>query len=139
MANPKRDNEKAARALADAHLHDDRTACEIHKITDRTLRRWREALKSDPELSALFRLYCQQAAATDWAKEIDSALASTTRKLQELVEAAQTPDPETIEAVTGAVATLAEVAMTRDVLRAQLEPEQPTLHAEEDDPAHYVN
>lgn len=52
----KRDNQAAARALADAVLTDDRTAAAKHGIIDRTLRRNRKALDTDPELSASFRI-----------------------------------------------------------------------------------
>lgn len=137
MANPKRNNERAARALVDAALFGDRKACKEHKITDRTLRNYRAALENDAELSALFRFYCKEATTNNWAEEIGATLSASARKLRELVEAADTPNPETIAAVTGAVSTLAEIAMTRDVLKAQLEPESSTLA--NDPPTHYVN
>ena len=46
MASPKQDNHKAACVLLDASLQGDRKACENHKITDRTLRNYRTALRS---------------------------------------------------------------------------------------------
>lgn len=125
---PKRDNERAARALVDAVLYGDRTACEIHKITDRTLRRYREALESDEELSALFDELSTQAARLPWAQQIDLTLSGASAKLLDLIQKASNPTPETIVAVTGAVQSLAEIAMTRDMLAARLresEPEPP--------------
>lgn len=128
MANPKRDNAKAARVLADAALTSDAKACEKHEITLRTLQNYRAALKTDQELSRLFDEAKRQVVTLHWAQQIDVTLSGATAKLLDLIEKASTPTPETIVAVTGAVQSLAEIAMTRDMLAARLResaPEQP--------------
>ncbi len=55
MAKPKRDNDRAARALVDAVLLGDWKACEQHNGTDRTLRNDRAALETDVEPFAKYR------------------------------------------------------------------------------------
>lgn len=125
---PKRDNERAARALVDATLFGDRKACELHEITDRTLRNYRAALADDPDLSEKYALLSVQVSRLSWADQIDVTLGGATAKLLQLIEAATSSSPETIQAVTGAVKDLAEIAMTRDMLAARLresDPDQP--------------
>ncbi|WP_339098293.1 hypothetical protein WDJ50_18615 (plasmid) [Deinococcus sp. VB142] len=63
-----------------------------------------------------------------WAQQIDVTLSGASAKLLDLIQKASSPTPETIVAVTGAVQSLAEIAMTRDMLAARLresEPEPP--------------
>lgn len=127
MARPERDNEFAAQALVDAALTSDRKACEKHKITDRTLRNYRAALETDAELSGAFRqklLAFQVKRERTWSDELDETLSSSVialkRMVEEVVMKGQT-DAETISAVTSAVLGMAELAMTRDMILAQLE------------------
>ena len=123
-----RDNHRAARMLAEALVTSDATVCEKERISVRTLQRYREALKTDEVLSRLFDEARQQMTQLHWAQQIDVTLSGAAAKLLELVQKAYSPDAETIQAVTGAVQSLAEIAMTRDMLAARLresEPEQP--------------
>lgn len=55
MAAPKLDRERAIRILIDAAALGDRKACETHKISDRTLRNYRQRLENDPKLTEAFR------------------------------------------------------------------------------------
>lgn len=55
MAAPKLDRARAIRILLDAASLGDRKACEIHKISERTLRNYRARFESDPELAEAFR------------------------------------------------------------------------------------
>jgi len=127
MAKPKRDNERAARALADAALLGDRKACEKHAITDRTLRNYRAALQTDPELSWLFQTACTELTRRHWAEELNDTLNAATQKLKALILNAHSTDPETITAITQAVLGMAELALTRDILATRTEGEGPQL------------
>lgn len=66
------DYELAATVLAEATLEDDRTVCERHGITPRTLRNYRYRLQSDPELSLLFRERLRTLE-REWANELAPA------------------------------------------------------------------
>ncbi|GGR31378.1 hypothetical protein [Deinococcus ruber] len=116
MASPKRDNAKAARVLVDAALHGDRTTCERHKITDRTLRRYRQALDEDSELSALYAQLSKLVSTQNWADELNTSLTGLIRKLGSMVQELPGSTAENISAVTGAIKVLSEIALTREVL-----------------------
>ncbi len=130
----KRDNAKAARALAEAAYSTDAKVCEDHGITLRTLQNWRAALKTDRELSRLFAEAHRELGNRGWADEVDETLSAATQKLRALILGAQSSSPETIQAVTGAIQSLAEIAMTRDMLAARRrdsDPDQPPATAEQ--------
>jgi hypothetical protein len=127
MASPKRDNAKAARALVDAALSTDAQACEKHGISLRTLQNYRVELRKDPELARIHEDMRKLALAGDWSEKLNLALNSSILKLQALIEGAQFSDPETIEAVTGAVLGMAETAMTRDLLAARMQESESQL------------
>jgi hypothetical protein len=112
-----RDNHLAARALVDALLTNDRTAAAKHGITDRTLRRYREALETDPELSALFRVMRDAALTSSWTQELDRSLT----ELMAEVRARIPKLPQSIEGferVVDAIRALGEIAVAREVLGA---------------------
>ena len=117
MATPKRDNPLAARALVDAALFSEATACDKHKITLRTLQRYRAALDTDLELSQMYAQLSREMTARNWADELDAALSAGIRKIKTLIE--QTTDPASLGAVTEAVKSLATIAITKEVLGAE--------------------
>lgn len=119
----KRDNIKAARALAEAAYSTDATVCDEFGITIRTLQRWREALKTDPELSRLFAECHRELGNRDWGDMVTSTLSAAAQKLQALILGATSSDPETIRAVTDGVTGLAKIAMTREMLQARMKGE----------------
>lgn len=114
----KRDNHKAARALADWAQHGFTRATE-NKIADtygintRTLWRWKDALDDDNELSALFRARLNDALDQDWASHLGEALVELIQRIRELADQPDTP----LRDVTEAFRALSEVAITREVLR----------------------
>jgi hypothetical protein len=116
MASPKRDNAKAARALVDAALLGDATACAQHEITLRTLQRYRAALEDDEELSRLYAELSRAVTSQHWATELNITLTTSVRKLGTLVRNLDTPSAESISAVTGAIKVMSEIAITREVL-----------------------
>ena len=117
MAAPKRDNALAARALVDAALFGEATACDKHKITLRTLQRYRAALDTDPELSQMYTQLSRETTARNWADELDATLSAGIRKIKSLIE--KTTDPASLGAVTEAVKSLATIAITKEVLGAE--------------------
>jgi len=113
----KRDNQLAARALADAVLTNDRTAAAKHKITDRTLRRYREALDTDAELSASFRTALDALLTSSWVTELDRGLSDLIGQLRTR-SLTLANSPEGYQALVDAVRALGEIAVAREVLSA---------------------
>jgi ketosteroid isomerase-like protein len=111
MASPRFDRAKAIRVLLDAAVSGDRTACKRAGIDERTLRRWRARLASDPELSAAFR--------TKNAHEDRNWKAARRQVLGKLIRAIgkRADDPETsMSELTGAARVLGELEITQGVL-----------------------
>lgn len=119
----KRDNIKAARALAEAAFSTDAKVCEEYGITLRTLQNWRAALKKDKELSRLFAEAHRELGNRDWGETVAQTLNAAAQKLQALILGATSSDPETIRAVTDGVTGLAKIAMTREMLQARMKGE----------------
>lgn len=115
MAPPKRDNARAARALVDAALLGDATACAKHEITSRTLQRYRAALETDEELSAFYAQLSRAVTTQNWATELNI---THVRKLGTMTRDLPGSTAENISAVTGAVKVLSEIAITREILGA---------------------
>jgi hypothetical protein len=109
--------ERAARILVDAAYLGDTRAAEKWKITTRTIENYRARLKTDHELSALFATM-RAAAEGNWKHELGRALTTGIRKLARLLEDVTIAEADTIEAVTGAVKALSEIAITGEVLNA---------------------
>lgn len=112
MASPTIDREKAIRVLLDAAVSGDRAACERAKIDERTLRRWRVKLGSDPELTAAFRAK-NEVEDRSWKAARRQALAAGVRKLEALIEVA---DSEQLRDVAMAVKVLGELEITQEAL-----------------------
>lgn len=86
MAAPKLNRERAARILVEAEaIGNDRKASEKLGITDRTIRNYRTALESDPELSALFRKYAA-AESRSWHLARTRALRIANQRAVQLLE-----------------------------------------------------
>ena len=119
----KRDNEHAARLLIEAVMHGDVKVCESAGVTRQTIHNYRKALSEDAELLQLFTEYSKELLTRTWADELESALTVTITKLTEHITMLELPTPESIKAITEALKSLAEIAITREVLRAG-EPEQ---------------
>ena len=116
MAAPKRDNDIAARALVEAILTDDRTATEKFGITTRTLRRYRQALAEDPELSAVFQEHLKEFMKRSWADDLNDALQQIMLELVRHVKGQLLMTPDSIEAITSAFKAVSEIALAKEVL-----------------------
>ena len=132
MAAPTFDRERAIRILLDAQDMGDATACKRHKITVRTLERYRRRLVDDPELSqavALKKAEIEQG----WRRERLAALRTGLRKLDELFAKASMKQ---LRDLVGGVKILGELQVASEVLsddsdrpdRSDEEPAPPAGH-----------
>jgi len=111
MAKPEIDREEAIRVLLDAAVSGDRTASKRAGIDERTLRRWRVRLASDPELSAAFRAK-NEAADRSWKAARRETLGKLIRAI-----AAKIDDPDTtMGELSNATKILGELEITQGVL-----------------------
>lgn len=112
----RRDNQKAARALAEWARHGFSRATEgqiadTYKVAARTLWRWKDALDTDAELSALFRDRLNDYINGHWADDLDATIRASITRMLELIETC-----DDLTKVTEAFTALSEVALTREVL-----------------------
>lgn len=124
MAAPQRDNHLAARALADWARHrfnraEQTAVADSYGISVRTLWRWKAALDSDSELSALYKAAVQAHVTRDWADLLDATLSAAITRMLALIE-----DSDDLAAVTEAFAKLSEVAIAKEMLRGALHGQQ---------------
>lgn len=112
MATPKLDRDKAIRILIDAARLGNRKACELHKITERTLWNYRSRFEGDPALSEAFRVK-NKAEDLTWKAARRSALTKGIQKLEALIDGAL---PDQIRDVANAVKVLGELEITQGVL-----------------------
>lgn len=112
MASPKFNRERALRILVDAVTLGDRTACEIHKISGKSLCRYRNRLGNDPELARAVREKSRQDD-LEWGAQRKAFLSEGIRKMRELIGQATIAD---LHAVTGAVKIVGELQVTVDTL-----------------------
>lgn len=111
--------ERAAQILCDAAYFGDTKAAEKWKITTRTVESYRSRLKTDHQLSALFGTFRAKLEG-NWKSEISRGITSGARKIAAMIEAvnADNPTADMLEALTGAVKVLSEIAITTEVLNA---------------------
>ena len=112
---------------------------EKYEVTPRTLWNWKRSLEKERRLSALFHQRLNDLLNRDWAGELDDALLDAIGKMRELIDKA-----DSLEEVTGAFRALAEVGITREVLRGATHAQPGTSDrapdaATEQDPAKFAN
>jgi hypothetical protein len=112
VATPKFDAEQAVRVLLLAELSGDAEAAKTAGLTERTIRRWRQKLGSDPRLSQAVREKRDQTNA-----HLDGVyrdfMRGAVRKLGSLVESA---DVEKIHQVAGAVKIVGDLMNFRSAV-----------------------
>lgn len=133
----KRNNHKAALALAQWALKGFTEAsagqiAKTHETTYRTLRRWRDKLKEDIDLSSKYQQYLHEMTTTGqtyetidlkhWSVELNETLNAALQKQRELIEKAD--NLEHLSDVNQAVGTLTEIQFARDVLFTEQGPEE---------------
>jgi hypothetical protein len=110
---------RAAQILCDAAYYGDTKTAKKWEITQRTIENYRSRLKTDPQLAALFgnlRIKLEG----DWKSELARGITSSVRKIAAMIDAVDSskPDADMLEALTGAAKTLAEIAITAEVINA---------------------
>lgn len=128
MAIKKLNYERAAKILCDAVLMGDRRAAEKWKTTIRTIIKYRKRLETDEELGSHVRRL-QEKQDADWAGEIPGVLAEGMAYLraafvENLNSDQGTANPEMIAALTGAIDTLADIDLTRQLIKERLKDAQ---------------
>lgn len=113
-----RDNAQAALALADwARTHfSTHTAAQVadtHRITTRTLWRWKAALDTNEQLSAAFHDAVEQHLRGDWSDALNDALHELITRMVALAR-----QSGKLTEVTEAFRALADTATEREMLRA---------------------
>ncbi|GIW32867.1 hypothetical protein [Meiothermus sp.] len=113
------DLDRVSTILAEAAFSDDRSVCQRHGITDRTLRRYRARMMNDPRLSAIVRE--KQARLTEkWADELAPAIGAAIRFLRQACELGDPTSPNMVRAVAESLQALAELDLTRQVLQSRM-------------------
>jgi hypothetical protein len=116
--------EFAAAVLVEALFTTDVKAAAKYEIEDRTIRNWRARMAEDTKLFALFK---ERKTEFDkaWAEELSPALRKGVRTLVECVEAVgedsrMKKSPQVIDAISGAVKTLAEIQIVSQIIDARI-------------------
>lgn len=107
------DADRKALILAEAELFGDARVAATHRISDRTIRRWRV----DPRISPLIPIKRQQLQG-DWVKLLDSALCQSLDAIAKSVRALPR-DAQSVKALVAAVKVLGDLALTLEVLREE--------------------
>lgn len=119
MAAPNFNIERAAMLLVEAMYTSDKEVARKHKVSERTLRRYRERLDSDPELAALVRLKKEQAD-SDWSAGLFPAIRGALEFIARATKECDPSDPDAVHAISGALKITSEVAVTKQVIDARL-------------------
>lgn len=116
-------HDRAAMVLSDALVMGDRASAEKWKLTVRSVQKYRERLEKDEQLRIKVK-ELQQKQEENWASEIPAVLTEAMSFFKKAFTD-NTHDtgihcPETIEALTGALETLADIELTRSIVSQRL-------------------
>ena len=112
----KRDNERAARILAEAQLTgNDLQVVERHEISLRTLYNYRAALAEDRELSTLFMNLLRAAETQSWLSQLDKTMLALLKKITGGLELVSPEDIGDLARLAEIMDTLAEIRLSRDM------------------------
>lgn len=117
------DRERAARILAEAALVGDQKAADNHGICAKTLRRWRERMATDEQMSANV-LKNKRRLEADWADKLPAAIRGAIAFLERASQESDPSDPESVHSVTGALKILTDVAIAKQIVDARLAPQR---------------
>jgi hypothetical protein len=118
------DPEEIARTLVDAVLEGDEVAAKKHKLSTRSVWRYRARSRKDSRLAELVRAKLELKE-KDWAQDLPGAIGAAIEFLRRASEDADHKDPQVIYSIAGALKILTDVTMSRRVLDARLAPKQP--------------
>lgn len=112
MARPGFDPERAARILVDAIALGDKTAAARHKVSEKTVGRYRSRLATDQELSEAVQRISREA---DKGWHVARAR-FLRRSLEKLIELVENATPEQMKDVTEALRVVGELEIAREAL-----------------------
>lgn len=112
-------DDKKAQAIVDAVYFGDTESAKRHGISTKSIQRWRQEIPNCPSLSGIVQEKLRKRDES-WAEEIPAALNAGIAWLKDAFMQARKNDPGAIKAVTEAMAVLAEIAMTREVINARI-------------------
>lgn len=120
--------ETKARAIIDAALTTDREAADKHDISRKSIERWRKEIDSNAELAArLSELWEEVKEAGDWVEDATDTIRTALSFLRTAFDELDPSDPEAVEAAAGAIETLADAKLMKDIvderLKAMRQPE----------------
>ena len=115
MPKPELDKHRAARILAEAALTSDGQAADKYGVTTRTVRRYREALFEDTELSALFMNLLRAAETQNWLSQLDATMLALLKKITGGLELVSPEDIGDLARLAEIMDTLAEIRLSRDM------------------------
>jgi hypothetical protein len=116
--NPERDNEMAARVLAEWSIHSFvrsklSAIAAKYDVAERSVWRWKNALEDDDNLSALYEQRVNELLNSDWLKKLEEALSLNMDRQMELTRVSKS-----LADVTESFKNLAEVKLTVEMLKA---------------------
>lgn len=121
MAGPIFDAERACEVLLDAAFLTDGKAAEKHSVSRRTVINYRKRLRSDANFALLFTQKLNEIRAqTDWEERLPATLRKALTAAEQCFEKLPKQSPESLRAISEAVATLADALLTLRMLDARL-------------------
>lgn len=114
--------DQKAKAIVDAALTTDREAASEHDVSRKSLTRWRKALDTDQALQKrVTELWADVREADTWVEDATGTIRSALSFLRTAMNELDPSDPESVEAVTGAIQTLAEAKALADIIDARVD------------------
>ena len=117
------DVDRAAMVLADALFYGDAKAAERGGVTTRTLRRWRQRMRRDPELSANVRVK-KDALASRWANDLAVGIRSACDFIRRACIEGDPKNPDMLRSVAGSLKIMADASFAERMLSARMNPTQ---------------
>lgn len=109
---------RAAAILVEATLKRDREVAIAHGVSVRSIESWRSRLRWDGELNELYVQLLGNAVA-DWLSQIPGTLEEAIAFIKAAAQQGDVKDPKMLSAVSDAVATLSEVLLIQEEVKAR--------------------
>lgn len=114
-------DEYAIRILIDCATNatSDKSAAEKYGVSRKSIGNYRRRLETDRAFAAYFATKLEQAQ-DDWIKDVPSCIKAGIEFLQKSCQQADCTNADVINAINTTIKTLAEVALTREMIDRQL-------------------
>lgn len=113
MPSNERDDERAARALADAHFTTDAKAAAKHGISTRSIERYRARLDKDTLLSGIYDRLLDEMRRRPWADELNQTLTTALRKIGATLNEVPAENLADVAQMVGLTRELMELELSR--------------------------